>query len=87
MNTLRNAKSCSEVRKYLGSVIGNYVSSVSGNYIIDPDGTGGLAPFTVYCDMTDKNGVGVTVISHDSEIRTYLYNEPMLKKKCRYLLT
>ena len=24
-------------------------------------------PFTVYCDRSDKNGVGVTVISHDSE--------------------
>ena len=24
----------------------------------------------MYCDMTDKNGVGVTVISHDSERRT-----------------
>ena len=58
--------SCSVVRKY--------VSSVSGNYVIDPDGTGGLAPFTVHCDMTDKNGVGVTVISHDSENRTYVYN-------------
>ena len=54
--------SCSVIRKYL--------SSSSGNYVIDPDGVGGLAPFTVYCDMSDKNGVGVTVISHDSESRT-----------------
>ena len=38
--------------------------------MIDPDGFGGLAPFTVYCDMTDNTGVGVTVISHDSETRT-----------------
>ena len=53
--------SCSVIRKYV---------SVSGNYVIDPDGAGGLAPFTVYCDMSDKNGVGVTVISHDSESRT-----------------
>ncbi|KAL9975068.1 hypothetical protein ACROYT_G012184 [Oculina patagonica] len=52
------------------SVIRKYVSSVSGNYVIDPDGAGGLAPFTVYCDMSDKNGIGVTVISHDSESRT-----------------
>ena len=29
-----------------------------------------MAPFSVYCDMNDKNGVGVTVISHDSENRT-----------------
>ena len=56
--------SCSAIRKY--------VSSVSGNYVIDPDGTGGLAPFTVYCDMSDKSGVGVTVISHDSESRTHV---------------
>ena len=59
------ATSCSVTRKY--------VSSISGNYVIDPDGTGGKAPFTVYCDMTDKNGVGVTVISHNSESRTYVY--------------
>ena len=52
------------------SVIRKHVSSVSGGYVIDPDGEGGLAPFTVYCDMADKNGVGVTVISHDSESRT-----------------
>ncbi len=52
------------------SVIRKYVSSSGGNYVIDPDGVGGLAPFTAYCDMSDKNGVGVTVISHDSESRT-----------------
>ena len=52
------------------SVIRKYVSSSDGNYVIDPDGAGGLAPFTVYCDMSDKNSVGVTVISHESESRT-----------------
>ena len=57
-------KSCSEVQKY--------VSSATGTYVIDPDGAGGLAPFKVDCDMTDKNGVGVTVISHDSESRTHV---------------
>ena len=54
------------------SVIGKYVSSVSGNYAIYPDGEGGLAPFTVFCDITDKGGVGVTVISHDNERRTHV---------------
>ena len=52
------------VRKY---------SSVSGNYVIDPDGEGGLAPFTVFCDMTDKSVVGVTVIGHDSESRKHVH--------------
>ena len=28
-----------------------------------------MTPFTVFCDMADKNGVGVTVVSHDSENR------------------
>ena len=65
INSPVNAASCSVIRKY--------VSSVSGNYVIDPDGTGGLEPFTVHCDMTDKNEVGVTVISHNSESRTYVY--------------
>ena len=46
--------------------------SSSGNYMIDPDGKGGVAPFRVYCDMSDKGGVGVTVISHDSESRTHV---------------
>ena len=43
--------------------------ATSGSYIIDPDGEGGYEQFTVFCDMTDKNGVGVTVIGHDSEAR------------------
>ena len=42
----------------------------NGNYVINPDGVGGVSPFTVFCDMNDKAGVGVTVISHDSETRT-----------------
>ena len=50
--------------------------SSSGNYLIDPDGKGGVAPFSVYCDMTDKGGVGVTVISHNRESRTHVANIP-----------
>ena len=44
-------------------------TTASGNYNIDPDGEGSLEPFSLYCDMTNKNGVGVTVTSHDSESR------------------
>ena len=58
------AKSCSVIRKD--------ARSVSGNYFVDPDGRRGLQPFAVYCDMTNKNGVGLTVISHDSERRTHV---------------
>ncbi|KAL9975042.1 hypothetical protein ACROYT_G012158 [Oculina patagonica] len=45
--------SCSSIRRSGGDK--------SRNYVIDPDGAGGLAPFSVYCDMGDKSGVGVTV--------------------------
>ena len=44
----------------------------SGNYTVDPDGEGDEDLFVVYCDMEDKNAVGVTVISHDSERRGYV---------------
>ena len=64
INSPVKVTSCSMVRKY---------SSVRGNYVIDPDGEGGLAPFTVFCDMTDKSGVGVTVIGHDSESRKHVH--------------
>ena len=64
INSPVTATSCSVIRKH--------VSSVSGNYVIDPDGTGGLAPFTAYGDTSDKNGAGVTVIRHDSERRTHV---------------
>ena len=57
------AKSCSDLKK-LDPTAGN------GTYVIDPDGDGDEPPYHVTCDMTDKNGVGVTVISHDSENRT-----------------
>ena len=55
-------KSCSEIKFY-------HSKAVSASYAIDPDGEGGMGSFTVDCDMTSKNGIGVTVISHDSEAR------------------
>ncbi|XP_067054911.1 neurexin-4-like [Acropora muricata] len=56
------AKSCSHLKQLKPG-------AESGTYIIDPDGHGALLLFNVTCNMTDKNGVGVTVISHDSENR------------------
>ena len=50
----------------------DHTGSSSGIYMIDPDGKGGVTPFSVYCDMSDKGGVGVTVIGHDSESRTHV---------------
>ena len=54
------------------------ISDVSGDYLIDPDGVLGEDPFPVYCNMTDKGGVGVTVVSHNSENRTQVkeYDRP-----------
>ena len=63
------AKSCSTLKQI-------DPAAQSGSYVIDPDGDGGLPPlFNITCDMNDRNGVGVTVISHDSESR-------MLVKGC-----
>ena len=56
-------KSCSDLKKL-------DPNAKTGPYLIDPDGDGGLSAFNVTCDMSDKDGVGVTVISHDSESRT-----------------
>ena len=58
-----SAKSCSHLKELKPG-------AESGTYIIDPDGYGPQLPFNVTCNMTDKNGVGVTVISHDSENKT-----------------
>jgi hypothetical protein len=41
----------------------------NGVFKIGPQGDG-TSPFPVYCDMTSKNEVGVTVIGHNSESRT-----------------
>ncbi|KAL9971192.1 hypothetical protein ACROYT_G023688 [Oculina patagonica] len=54
------------------STVKTNISDVSGDYVIDPDGEQGEAPFTVYCNMSDKGGVGVTVVSHGSENRTHV---------------
>ena len=48
------------------------ISDASDWYVIDPDGPGGNASFQAYCNMTYKEGAGVTVISHDSENRTHV---------------
>ena len=55
---------CSEVK--------TEISIISGDYLIDPDGIQGENPFSVYCSMNDKEGIGVTVVSHDSEDRTHV---------------
>ena len=57
-------ETCSKVRAN--------ISYVSGNYVIDPDGEQGEASFTVYCNMIEKGGIGVTAVSHDSEQRTHV---------------
>ena len=68
---------CRRLKPVSCSIIkSGHSGSSSGNYIIDPHGKEGLTPFSVYCDMSDKGGVGVTVISHNREGRTHVANIP-----------
>ena len=80
-NALRSVETTSVVEVYnkplsCSSIKSGHSGSSSGNYIIDPDGKGGVASFSVYCNMSDKGGVGVTAISHNSESRTHVANIP-----------
>jgi hypothetical protein len=62
-------------------------STPSGMYYINPEGLGSSPLVQVYCDMTSKNGVGVTVIGHDSGSRTLVNGyEPAgsYKRKIEY---
>jgi hypothetical protein len=62
-------------------------STPSGMYYINPEGLGSSPLVQVYCDMTSKNGVGVTVIGHDSESRTLVngYEDPgSYRRKIKY---
>ena len=59
--------SCSHVKA-------GYPKAPSGNYTIDPDSEGGEDPFVVYCDMSDKNRIGVTVVGHDRKERSHVRN-------------
>ena len=58
-------------------------STTSGKYYINLQGL----LVQVYCDMTSKNGVGVTEVGHDSESRTLVkgYDAPgSYKRKINY---
>ena len=59
--------SCSHIKA-------GYPGAPSGNYTIDPDSEGGKDPFVVYCDMSDTNIIGVTVVGHDREERSHVKN-------------
>ena len=62
---ISSGKTCSDIKSHSSQ-------ATNDSYVIDPDGNGGYDPCTVFCDMTDKNGVGVTVVSHDSEAKTHV---------------
>ena len=53
-------------------LLDKHPSTKSGKYYMNPQGLGLSSLAQVYCDMTSKNGVGVTLIEHDRESRTFV---------------
>ena len=77
---LHAPKTCSDL-------LTKHPSTTSGNHYFIPQGLVESPLVQVYCDMTSKNGVGVTVIGHDSESRKYVngYESPgSYKRKINY---
>ena len=48
-----------------------YPSLTDGHYLINP-GEPDFPEFSVHCDMTGKDEIGVTEIGHDSTVKTGL---------------
>lgn len=80
LNLTENKKTCSNIKNC-------NPEAKSGSYVIDPDGDLGTAPFTVHCDMTDKNEVGVPVVGYDSETRMLVENMERKEAMCEVFAT
>ena len=71
INRLDPPSSCS-------ALLTKHPSTASGMYYINPKGVSSSQLVHVYCDMTSRIGVGVTVIGHNSESRALVkgFNPP-----------
>jgi hypothetical protein len=49
----------------------------SGVYEIDPDGAGGTAPFSAYCEMGDQEGGWTLALKIDGEASTFGYSSEL----------
>ena len=84
---IANRTDKSQAPKTCSELLTKHPSTTSGNHYLNPQGLVALSSVQVFCDMTSKNGVGVTVIGHDSESRTFVngYESPgSYKRKIKY---
>lgn len=72
--------SCNDIKK----TIGEFASD--GVYLVDPDGTGGNAPFNAYCNMTvEGGGWGLAYKQHGFSSGSMLVNYPAGAGTAAYL--
>lgn len=80
VSAMATPRSCREIKAA-------NAAATSGNYTIDVDGTGALAAFTAYCDMSFSNGGWTLIVSSQSNGPSSLTAGVVLPTSATYMPT